>query len=137
MGLTPLAIQETSVDTTEVSFNSNVTVENTNQTNLTDLGVNPSSNFHFGEIETNANYTKWVEIGVADYSRVEVSTEGNISEVLEYRKSRVVDGGNARIAVKIFPREEGYYEGRILVNVESAENKVGRFWLKSGLSRLS
>lgn len=98
--------------------------------NSTDLGVNAGQNLRFGQIRQNANYTKWVSVSVKDRSRVELGSEGNISELLQYEKSMYVEG-DERIAVKLFPSEEGYYEGRIELDIWRPKNELGRVYLRT------
>lgn len=106
-----------------------MTVRNVGEYNETRLGIDPGKNFRFGELEQNANYTKWIRVSVSDRSRVKVSTEGNISGLLVIKKDEFYVENDTRIPVTLFPQEEGYYEGKISLVVWRPKNRLGAIYL--------
>jgi hypothetical protein len=128
IGIAPLAVKETSVQQVNVEYNTSVNVENTEQVNLTELGINPGQSLQFGNIEQNANYTKWVSIGVNERSRVSIESSGNISELLRHDELRYVKG-QTRIPIELFPHKEGYHEGKVELNVWRPRNWLGELYI--------
>lgn len=128
VGVAPLAVKETSVQEVNVDFNSSVHVENTGAVNMTSLGINPGQSLHFGSIEQNANYTKWVNIGVNERSRVSIEVSGNISGLLRHDDLRYVRG-QTRIPLKLFPHKTGYYEGKVELTVWRPRNRLGELYI--------
>jgi len=133
-----MAIEKTSIKSTEVSFTSNVTVADNEQENLTSIGIDPGQSFRFGKVEPNANYTKYIDLDAAKYSEANLRSEGNISEVLEYGERHVIEPNESRrVRRELFAHSEGFYRGEIILTVRNSRNALGEYWLTSPLSRLS
>ncbi|MFB6190938.1 MAG: hypothetical protein ABEJ64_00760 [Candidatus Nanohaloarchaea archaeon] len=130
VGLAPFVIKETSIEEVKVTFNSSVDVRDTGPANMTSLGINAGKNLKFGDIEQNANYTKWINVGVNERSRVEIRSEGNISELLRYDRVRYMKG-QGRIPVELFPHSTGYYEGKVVLTVWRPRNRLGELYLET------
>lgn len=129
IGLAPLAVKETSLETVEVTFNSSVDVRNTDQENLTELGIKSGEQLEFGEIEQNANYTKWIRVGVNERSRVSLEARGNISELLRHEDVLYMKG-QKRIPVELYPHSTGYHEGEVVLRVWRPKNRLGELYLQ-------
>lgn len=135
VGATPFLLDHTSVETAEQRFNTSVNV--VGDSDDRGLGINADRNLDFGRLKTGANATKFVNISIGKKSVLKVSTEGNISEVLEYDESRYVQG-NQEIELEAKGRDPGRYEGTVKLEFDIPRNKVGEHWLdlKYGLSEL-
>lgn len=130
VGFAPLAVKETSLEKVRVEFNSSADISSSDADNLTDLGINAGEHLEFGEIQQNANYTKWINVGVDTRSRVEIETRGNISTLLRH-KDIVYVKGQSRIPVELFPHSTGYYEGKVVLTVWRPKNSLGELYLEA------
>lgn len=128
IGIAPLALKEASLESVKVNFNSSVTVNEAGSVNMTDLGINAGQHLRFGRIEQNANYTKWVNVGVNERSRVKLESKGNISELLRHEEVMYIKG-QSRIPIELVPQEAGYYEGEVVLRVWRPKNRLGELYI--------
>lgn len=126
IGATPFILDETSVKFQERSYNSSLEV--LNETENISLGISSDRNLDYGYLPQGANSTKFVNISLKKKTLLSIGTEGNISEVLEYRP-RMYFQGDKKMELEAKGREPGNYCGNITLKFEIPENQVGSYWL--------
>jgi hypothetical protein len=126
IGATPFLLNHTSVETAQQEFNASVNI--VNDSDNRGLGINADRNLDFGRLKTGANATKFVNISIGKKSVLKISSEGNISEVLEYEKLRYVQG-DEEIELEAKGREVGKYNGTVRLDFDIPRNKIGEYWL--------
>ncbi len=126
IGATPFLLEHYSVENANTEFNSSVMIleESDNRS----LGINADRNLDFGRLKTGSNATKFVNISIGKKSILKVSTEGNISEVLEYRERMYVQG-DQEIEIEAKGRDPGFYQGKVNLEFNIPRNQIGEYWL--------
>lgn len=127
IGASPFIIDETSVKVHQQSFKANATVLDADS-NSTTLGMNADPNLEFGKLPQNSNVTKFINVSVAEKSYLSISSEGNISRMLEY-DDRMYFEGSKEIPVEVRGREPGNYTGTVELRFQVPENRIGGYWL--------
>lgn len=119
---------------------SNINAQSANYTtyaNVTDsdgnisIGLETGEGMEYGRLVQGTNLTKTMELASGDekITYVEVSTEGNISDYLNYKEKHLFQN-RTDIPVKMDGREQGYYTGEILLDIKTASNMWGETWLE-------
>ena len=136
IGATPFLIEETSVSTQERSLNTSLTVEEP-KPNQTSLGINAERSLDFGKMSPNTNATKFLNISSNKKAILDVSSDGNISQILDVRNRFYFEGAK-EIPVEVRAKEPGNYTGKINLDFQLPKNRVGGRWLdlKHNLSNL-
>lgn len=95
------------------------------------VGIETGEGMDFGRLVEGTNMTKTLELGAGNdtLTYVEVSTEGNISEYLDFDQAQLFMN-STDIAVMMEGRKPGYYEGTILLDIKTAVNNWGERWLE-------
>jgi len=126
LGATPFLLDHATVENAQQQFNTSVTIMGDSDNRS--LGINADRNLEFGRIVEGSNATKSVNISIGKRSLLKLSTEGNISEVLEHRESMYVQG-NQDIEIEAKGRDPGFYQGTVNLEFHIPRNKVGENWL--------
>lgn len=127
IGATPFIIEETSLDFYEETYETNVAILNDTGNN-TSLGINSDQNLDFGHMPEGANSTKFVNVSTKKRSLMNIQSEGNISNLLEYEE-RMHFKGYKKISIEAKGREPGNYTGNVSLNFQIPKNQAGSSWL--------
>jgi len=134
IGLSPFLADKTLAQTSTSTFNANATA--TGEGNSTErLGVVTGSKLQFGKIPVGSASTKFVVVNASQETDVSISSDGNISDSLEFKKSLKVQGSE-EIPVTFNATESGFYTGSISLKTTRPKGSIGKKWLeiKSSLS---
>lgn len=126
IGAAPFIIDETSIESAEKNFNASVYVME--ESDDRGLGINADRNLEFGRLAQGANATKFLNLSVGKKSMLYISSEGNISEVLEH-ENRIYFEGDREVELEAKGTEPGNYTGKINVRFDIPRNQVGKYWL--------
>lgn len=123
---------ESQVDRQEFTYNAAVSASYFNGSNTT-LGMNVDSDLQFGRAPVGAAVHKSLNLSAPAPTRVDFSSEGNISEVARLPSTRIMEGRESfRVSVNL--TSPGNYTGKITVRTAAADGRLAREWL--GLQRL-
>lgn len=129
IGASPFIVEKTSIETEAAEFHTNVTVLQSDQLNRTNLGVNADPSMRFGRIAQGTNFTKWVQVSARERSEVQVTSKGNITEIMSHER-RFYFENSTRIPIQVKSGDPGYYEGRLRIEVRRPKNLAGKFWIE-------
>lgn len=122
---------ESQVDRQEFTYNAAVSASYFNDSNTT-LGMNVERDLQFGRAPVGAAIHKELNLSAPVPTRVDFSSDGNISEVVRLPPTRVVEGRRSfRTSVNL--TSPGNYSGKITVRTAAADGRLARTWL--GLQR--
>ena len=129
LGISPLLLDEFTVNANENNFYSNLTVIDTdgNETNKT-LGISADRNLQFGMMIEDVNVTKTINLTSNNTVLATLESEGNISKVLDYNNSYYFEG-DQQIPVTARAGEPGYFEGSVNLKTRVPDNRLGEVWL--------
>ena len=94
------------------------------------VGVDAGNNMNFGKVPKQNNITKFINISAKTGYKIEIETEGNISEQLRYRDELLKDGGASKIPVELIGNRIGNYTGSMKLTITTPKNMPGERWLK-------
>jgi len=136
IGATPYLVEQNSIHSYEQTMNSSIIV--IESANDKALGINADRNLDFGRLKPGTNATKFLNLSIGKKSLLNVKTEGNISEVLEYQE-KLYFKGSKEIELEAKGREPGNYSGTVNLGFQIPKNQVGKYWLdlKYGFHSLS
>lgn len=129
VGLTPLAVEKTFVNSADSSFNTSAKVVADNPNENVTLGLEAGEGLAFGEITQGVNITKELSMSSSSKGFVKMGSSGNISSHLVYDSQKSFRN-NTKIPVKFVADEKGYFTGTILIKTSQPENKVAEKWLE-------
>lgn len=116
------------ISTQNASFEtqSNITFSNASNPSL---GLDTGEGMSFGRFFEGSNKTKSLQLNSSSLTLVESSVEGNISEHLRYDE-KILFENQTTIEYMHIGSEPGRFEGRIFLDIKSAENYWGEKWLE-------
>ncbi|MFB6144102.1 MAG: hypothetical protein ABEJ98_02205 [Candidatus Nanohaloarchaea archaeon] len=124
----PHAVQATSVEHSQKTFNASATVLPPGGPNKT-LGLNADKTLEFGKIAQGTEITKFIRISAAEPVLVEVSANGNISKHMVFDRNHYFSG-EKKISLEVESGSPGYYRGQVVMDMYTAENRAGELWLR-------
>jgi hypothetical protein len=124
------AYSQVDVNPQNASFDTNATVLSPNQSNGTlEAGLAMGQGMNFGRFNALFNKTKTLNLSADDLSLIQVDVSGNISDRLKY-EDRHLFTGRKQIDFEMAGNKTGFYNGSILLDMKTAQNKWGERWLK-------
>jgi hypothetical protein len=117
------------------SFNASLTADPSPQRqdlngSSPDIGINADRNLQFGTLFVGASVTKQLNISTGELARLRLESTGNVSRVLNYENSYVVEPPIATAEIKAEPTEPGYYTGEVRVTALTPGSVLGDRWLE-------
>lgn len=126
IGVSPFILDNSTLDFHKEKFNASVTVMDKDD-NIS-LGINSDPKLDFGNIPQGSNSTKFLNISTGKKSALTISSDGNISEFLEYHE-RMYFQGDKRIELEMKGKSPGNFTGNVSLKFEIPQNQVGKHWL--------
>lgn len=124
----PVLAATTLVNSEEFSFNANATATNVTLENETELGVVTDPTLQFGEVPTEAQVTKKLQVESGQKTLAHLQSTGNISENLEHPDKKLFED-ETEIEVKFNATQPGYYEGTVEMTTQTPERTGGETWI--------
>lgn len=130
VAISPFVIDEIFIQEEKFGLNASANITAPNSTNL---GVNSDGGgtLAFPRMSTEMNATREINVsGIeGEPALVRLSSEGNISDYLHYKKVHYFNGSK-QVGIEMVPNGTGYFEGAVNVNVEVPKEEGGAKWLE-------
>lgn len=129
IGLTPLLLNETALDSRTLTFETNATAVNTSGNESLNLGVATGEKLNFGRIPTEGRSQKYFNVNAGKKALIRLETTGNISEQLDYDRKHFFEG-KKEVDIIFNPERPGFYNGNVSMKIYTPVNEVGAAWLE-------
>jgi hypothetical protein len=124
------AYSQVELNQQKAEFETNATILSPNQSNgALEAGIATGQGMSFGSFNALFNKTKTLNLSADDLSLVKVETRGNISSRLSY-EDRHLFTGVKQIPFEMEGNGTGFYNGTIVLDMKTAENRWGERWLR-------
>jgi hypothetical protein len=118
------------VDNQQEVFDLNATVVDPDSSNETlEAGIDLGEGLTFGRFNALFNKTKSLNLSSNSLTLVELESNGNISDRLNYEEE-VLFEGNREIPIEMEGNRTGYFTGNLSLDIKTAENRWGEKWLR-------
>jgi hypothetical protein len=128
IGLTPLLLDETTLDSRTLTFEANATAVNTSGNESVNLGVATGDKLNFGRIPAEGRSQKYFNVKAGKKALIRLETSGNISDQLEYEDKHFFEG-KKEVKIAFNPERTGFYSGNVSMKIYTPVNEVGAAWL--------
>ena len=123
-------IDSQKVERQSQQWNVSFTVADANETaNQTDIGIETGQHLHFGKMPNGTNQRRFIGINSSHYTLALMSSEGNVSEYLEFDEKFAFQG-EKEIAVEMQSEKTGYYEGVLKAEMQAPRTRWALRWLE-------
>jgi hypothetical protein len=124
------AYTQMNIESQSVTYPANGTIVEPQGENFT-LGIDAGNELNFGRVSQGANVTKTIEIAAGNdtLTFIEVASEGNISDYLEFDERNLFYNSTG-LELELKGSSPGYYEGNVSLDIKTAQNWWGEKWLE-------
>lgn len=113
----------------EKSYDVNATILEGKEDGRVTAGIAAGHGLSFGKFNSVFNKTKSLNLSSRNTALVKVSSEGNISNKLNYREKHFFEG-KTQIPIEMSVNESGYFNGTVKLDIKVARSKWGEGWLE-------
>lgn len=126
--LSPILANNFLLDQQELSFDASASVL-ADYNNSTKLGVAAGKQgLAYGKISSGTNSTRFVEVSSEKKAVLDLRSEGNISNYLDYRKGMVIEEPK-NISVEFESSKAGNYSGKLFIKARYGAGALGQLWM--------